>query len=114
MDAGEPDRMNVDLITQQIVDALGELNQQLPPESRIETSPGALLLAPEGKLDSLGLVNLILLIEERMASQLSTEISLTDDRTLAQPQVAFHDVASLAQHILLLVDAGVGGNGAGQ
>jgi len=106
--------MNVDQITQQIMDALGELNQQLPPESRIQPSPEALLLAPEGKLDSLGLVNLILLIEERMASHLSTEISLTDDRTLAQPQVAFHDVAGLAQHILLLVDAGVDGDGVGQ
>jgi acyl carrier protein len=106
--------MNLDQITQQIVDALGELNQQLPPAGRIETSPDAALLAPDGKLDSLGLVNLILLIEERMASRLSTEISLTDDRTLAQPQAVFHDVASLARHIQLLVEAPIAGDGAAQ
>lgn len=104
--------MNLDLITQQIVDALGELNQQLPPDGRIDPSPHAVLLAPEGKLDSLGLVNLILLVEERMASRLSTEISLTDDRTLAQPQVVFRDVTSLAQHIQGLAEAATAGDGA--
>jgi len=39
--------MNLDLITQQIVDAVGELNQQLPPDGQIDPSPHAALLAPE-------------------------------------------------------------------
>jgi len=104
--------MDLDLITQQIVDAVGELNQQLPPDGQIDPSPHAALLAPEGKLDSLGLVNLILLVEERMANRLSTEISLTDDRTLAQPQIVFRDIASLAQHIQLLAEAATTGDGA--
>jgi len=96
--------MDRDLIVGQILDALGELNQQLPSGGRIELSPHAALLAPEGKLDSLGLVNLILLIEERMASRLGTVISLTDDPTLTQSQVVFRDVGSLASHIQLLAE----------
>lgn len=95
--------MKVEQIAQQIVSALEELNQQLPAEARIEPSPSAALLAPAGKLDSLGLVNLILLVEERMARELSAEISLTEDQTLAQPEVVFRDVQSLANHILGLV-----------
>jgi len=106
--------MNPELITQQILDAIRDLNEQLPPEGRIEPTPDAALLAPEGKLDSLGLVNLILLIEERMATRLSTEISLTDDRTLSQSQAVFRDVTSLAAHIQLLIESrGSRGGGAG-
>jgi len=97
--------MNLDLITQQILDAIRDLNDQLPLDGRIEPSPDAALLAPEGKLDSLGVVNLILLVEERMANRLSTELSLTDDRTLSQSQAVFRDVTSLATHIQLLIES---------
>ena len=93
-------------IVLQIEKALEELNQQLPPEAQLEVSPDAILLGPDGRLDSLGLVNLILLIEERMARELSVEISLTDEQTLSQPEAVFRDVQTLAHHILALTEQG--------
>jgi acyl carrier protein len=91
-------------IVLQIEKALEELNQQLPSEAQLEVSPDAILLGPDGRLDSLGLVNLILLIEERMASEFGAAISLTDENALSRPEAVFRDVQTLARHILALTE----------
>jgi acyl carrier protein len=98
--------MDLTEIVLQIEKSLQELNQQLPPEAQIEVSPDAILLGSDGRLDSLGLVNLILLIEERMADELGAVISLTDENTLSQPEAVFRDVQTLARHILALTGRG--------
>lgn len=96
--------MDVESITQQILGALEELNLQLPPEAQLDVSVSAPLLQPEGQLDSLGVVNLILLLEERVERALSVRVSLTDERTLAHSERVFRDVPSLADHLLTLIE----------
>ena len=98
--------MDLNEIVLQIEKALEELNQQLPPEAQLEVSPDAILLGPDGRLDSLGLVNLILLIEERIASEFGAVIMLTDENTLSRPEAVFRDVQTLARHILALTEHG--------
>ena len=98
--------MDLTEIVLQIENALAELNLQLPPAAQLEVSPDAILLGPDGRLDSLGLVNLILLIEERMANELGAAISLTDENTLSRPEAVFRDVQTLARHILAITERG--------
>src|SRR3972149_2474124 len=98
--------MDLNEIVLQIEKALEELNQQLPPEAQLEVSPDAILLGPDGRLDSLSLVNLILLIEERIASELGAVIMLTDENPLSRPEAVFRDVQTLARHILALTEHG--------
>jgi acyl carrier protein len=98
--------MELTEIVLQIEKALEELNLQLPPDAQLEVSPDAILLGPDGRLDSLGLVNLILLIEERMANKFGAAISLTDESTLSRPEAVFRDVQTLAGHILAITERG--------
>ena len=49
-----------------LLDALEQVNLLLPDDEAIAPEPGAPLARPEGPLDSLGLVNLIVAVEERV------------------------------------------------
>jgi acyl carrier protein len=57
--------------------AVGELNQQLPRDQRIQPEPGARLFGGGGALDSLGLINLIVITEEMAQREFGREVSLS-------------------------------------
>ena len=66
-------------ITSVVYDAIDELNEQLAEENRLEKVPEAALLGGAGRLDSVGFVNLIVLVEEKCQDEFGVPISLTDD-----------------------------------
>ena len=87
-----------------ILKALEELNQQLPPEKQILISTDALLSDEEGPLDSLGLVNLILIVEELVSNEFGVQISLSDEKTMAQIDNPFKNVKTLSDHVSQLIE----------
>jgi len=91
-------------ITYIILKALKELNQQLSPEKRISISTDALLSNDEGPLDSLGLVNLILIVEEQVSNEFGVQISLSDEKTMTQIDNPFKSVKTLSDYISRLVE----------
>jgi acyl carrier protein len=92
-------------VTAHILDALKELNQLLPLEQQLPVSSSTALYGAAGQLDSLGLVNLILLVEERVQSEFGVEITLSDDRVISQQDSPFRNVQALAEHVCMLVEA---------
>jgi acyl carrier protein len=96
---------NTTNVTALILDALAELNQQLPPEQQLPVSSGTPLFGHAGRLDSLGLVNLILLVEERVQSEFGVEVTLSDDRALSQQDSLFRNVQTLTEHVCRLIEA---------
>jgi len=58
--------------------AIDELNEQFAEENRLEKTAEAILLGDAGRLDSLGFVNLIALVEERCEEAFGVSISITD------------------------------------
>ena len=60
------------------------------------------LLGRGAKLDSLGLVTLIVDIEQRLADEIGMEISLTDEKAMSQTRSPFRDVKSLVNYICSL------------
>jgi acyl carrier protein len=61
-----------------IYESLEELNEQLPNHQRIQKSPDGVLAGRAGGLDSLGFVNLIALVEEKVAHRYKITVSLVD------------------------------------
>ena len=57
------------------------------------------LFGNKSNLDSLGLVTLIVEIEQRLAEELSVELSLTDEKAMSQKRSPFRDVRSLVDYI---------------
>jgi hypothetical protein len=59
---GRYGRMHSADVTLQILAAIEELNRQLPPKQRIPVGVDTSLFGEGGRLDSLGLINLLLLV----------------------------------------------------
>ena len=101
--------MQNEKIIQAIFRAVDDLNQQLPEEKRPEKSADAVLFGKAGKLDSLGLVNLIIAIEEQIQEEFGVAITLADERAVSQKNSPFKTIRALADYIGLLIEEN--GNG---
>src|SRR5204863_1498076 len=86
--------------------AIDALNEQLPPESRLEKNSDTVLLGKDGKLDSVGFINLIVLIEEKFQEQLGVSLSMTDelDASQATQNGVFDRVDTLIERLNTLVE----------
>jgi len=94
-------------VVQLIVDAIHELNSTGIISLRVpsvDVSEDSNLIGQDGLLDSLGLVNLILLVEERVANEFGVSITLADEKAMSQRNSPFRSVQSLAEYISLLLD----------
>ena len=79
--------------------AIEELNLELPAERRVEKSPDAVLFGRDGRLDSLGLVRLIVAVEQRIEDELSVSVTLADEKAVSQRASPFRTVAALAAYL---------------
>lgn len=87
-----------------VQDAIGELNEQLPDGQKLACSPETPLYGAGGAVDSVGLLNLIVAVERRIADELGKTISLTDENALSVTQSPFRTVGSLIAHVQALVN----------
>ncbi len=82
--------------------AIDEVNPMLPPDRQIEKTPETQLFGRGSKLDSLGLVNLVVATEARLG-EAGVAIALADERAMSQKQSPFRTVGTLCDYILALV-----------
>ena len=90
-------------IIQILFDVIDEVNQEFPEEQRLEKSIDTVLFGKSGKLDSLGLVNLIVAIEQRIEEEFRVLITLADERAISQKHSPFRTLGTLADYISLLL-----------
>lgn len=85
-------------ILQIVVGAIAASNLGRDANQQLEVSPTAPLFGAPSPLDSLGLVALLIDIEEAFASE-GRAIVLSDERALSQRRSPFRDVPSLVQYL---------------
>jgi len=86
-----------------IFTSMKQLNEQFPAEKQLELKPGTLLFGKGSLLDSLGLVNLIVLVEENVQDATGKSISLADERAMSQKSSPFRTVQTLSEYIQTLL-----------
>ena len=79
--------------------AIDELNELRPPAERIDKSLDTPLTGENGPLDSLGFVNLIVAVEQRLDSVFTTSVSLLDDEMLDPTAGHFRTVGALIDYL---------------
>ena len=89
-------------ITGAIYAAIDEINLQLPGDKKLEKSPDTILQGRASELDSLGLVNLVLITEENIEDLLGVTVNIADQRAVSQKNNPYQTVASLSQYIIQL------------
>jgi acyl carrier protein len=90
-------------VLQAIYGAVDELNDTLPAERKLAKTPETVLFGKGGKLDSLGLVNLIVATEQRIEEAFGVAVTLADERAMSQQHSPFRTIGSLADYAATLL-----------
>lgn len=83
--------------------AVEDLNEQLPADGRVSVVENTTLLGPDGRLDSLGLVNLAVLAEQAVEHEFQTPVSLADEFAKPVEENPFRSPAALVEHIVQML-----------
>jgi len=93
---------SLDEVVQVLYRSISDLNQQVPATQRIEKSPATILFGEGGKLDSLGLANFIVIVEQNIEDALGSRIDLTAEDPFSPAAGHFRTIHSLASYIFEL------------
>jgi acyl carrier protein len=85
-------------ILEVVLGAMRTLNLARDAASQLVVAPDASVFGPGSPLDSLGLLNLLLDIEEDL-QRAGCHVVLSDDRAMSQKRSPFRSVASLVEYI---------------
>ena len=93
--------MEQDAILSVVLSAVEQANLARVDAQRLEVSPTAPLFGPASPLDSLGLVALLIDIEEAFA-RAGHPVILSDERALSQTRSPFRDIPALVSYLTTL------------
>lgn len=93
-------RMNREDVIQDIYLAMNRVNELLDADHRLTHDEETVLFGPDAGLDSLGLVSLILDVEEAVNEREGTALILADARALSRHRNPFRNVRSLADYVM--------------
>ena len=94
--------MEKDEIRKIIFNAIDLLNQARDEEDKIPINHDTLLFGTNGYLDSMGLVSLLIDIEESLQNE-GLDVSLSDERAMSERNSPFRDVPALTEYIAKLI-----------
>lgn len=77
--------------------AIDVVNEQIVDGPKIPKSPDTILLGDDGVIDSLTLVNLVVAVEDHLASKENVSVTLVDEETFSSEDQPLRSVGSLAQ-----------------
>lgn len=93
-----------DKLLKTIFSAINELNQMLPKEKQIEKSVNAVLFGKKGKLDSLGLVSLIVSLEQKIEEEYGATITIAGEASMSLNNSPFETIETLTAYITSLLE----------
>jgi acyl carrier protein len=85
-----------DTALQAIYSAIDEMNGQAEPDRRLAKTEDTIVFAEDGKLDSLGLVNLISAVEQHIMDITGDEVVLASESAMSRKRSPYRSVAALA------------------
>jgi acyl carrier protein len=91
--------LSIEKTTGFISDAIRQLNQARLPDQQLGTQATSSIFGQDSPLDSLGLVALVIDIEDALLDE-GIEISLSDEKTMSQRNSPFRTVETLARFIV--------------
>jgi len=91
--------MTRDEILKLVYEAIARANELRDPSAQIAQDPATALFGSGGALDSLGLVSLVLDVEDAVNGATGRAVALSDDRAMSQARSPFRTVGSFVDYI---------------
>ncbi len=89
---------------QLIFDTIDEMNLDLELSEKIEKKEDTVIFGIESALDSIGLVNFITIIEQKIEEETGRFITIADERAMSMKDSPFKTVGTLKEYIELLIN----------
>ena len=89
---------------QLIYEAIDEINQDTDSSEKIEKNEDTIIFGMESALDSIGLVNFITIIEQKLEEETGLFITIADERAMSMETSPFKTVNTLKEYIELLIN----------
>jgi len=83
-----------------VIDVARDMNSTLPRAIDVARGETAPLFGSEGVLDSLGLVSLIVAVEQALDESLGVAVTLADERAVSQRASPFRTIGTLADYVM--------------
>jgi acyl carrier protein len=96
--------LNKTLVISVISEAVAELNEQRRRSEQLVDDPTTLIVGADSQLDSLGFVNLIFALEQKIEDSFDTSLALSDELVLDGDQSAFQTLGALAEFVHSMLD----------
>tara|TARA_B100001093_G_C26704852_1_gene960740 strand:- start:22 stop:330 length:309 start_codon:yes stop_codon:yes gene_type:complete len=87
-----------------IYDSIDEWNERSKAESKLEKKDTTILMGENSKLDSLGIVNFIVTVEEKIEDEFDQSILLADEKAMSTKNSPFSNVVNLSKYISNLLE----------
>ena len=91
-------------ILEVVYNSTDELNHQLGKEDKLVKSLDTRLFGGYSKLDSLGLVNLLVIMEQNIEDEFDVSITIADERAMSQKHSPFKTIGTLAKYIDVIIN----------
>ena len=99
MDGNRSDKKILNLI----FCAIDEINLRLSNNQKIKKTKGTVLYGKDSILDSLGLVNLLVIIEQNIEDEFDVNITIADEKAMSHKHSPFKTINTLATYISVLL-----------
>lgn len=93
-----------DRVRKCIYDAIDEYNSNKKNNIKLEKNENTVLMGSGSKLDSLGIVNFIVSVEEKIEDEFETSILLADEKAMSGEESPFSNVSVLTNYISNLLE----------
>ena len=87
---------NNELFLELIFAAITEVNIQQPPEYQLKLNKDEFLISDKSCIDSLGLITLLINIEEKVSNKFKKNLNLLDEKYISEENTPFKTLGSLA------------------
>ena len=88
------------VILEAIYSAIDEINNQLPTAQQLAKQEDTIILGEGGTLDSLGTIQLLVTIEEHIATTVGGNVDLMDGNLLSLQDDSLQSIGSLTHFIM--------------
>lgn len=93
-----------DLIIKLVFDVIDEVNMDLPITNKLKKSLDTQLYGDKSEIDSLSLVNIVVLTEQKIEDEFNMTINLADEKAMSQKNSPFKTIETFVEYIKKSVD----------
>jgi len=96
--------MDQDRALRIVIESIDVVNRQLPASRRLQKAPETVIVGAAGSLDSLGIINFVMTLEEKAGEALGSPVQLFDERMLGEESSPFRTVGMLTAYLASILD----------